>query len=173
MHRIKILLFLVFTTLCASGQENNVWTLQECIDYALANNITIQRSRLDLTSAEINYKQAQFNRLPNLNANGSYGFSWGRSIDPTTNLFVENQRIVSSNANVSSSVTLFNGFNINNNIKQNEYSYKATEKTVEDTENNTILNVVSFYTNVLFTKELFENSKKQLESTTQQVEITR
>ncbi len=170
MRYIKLFV-ICFLTIGATAQDNE-WTLQQCIDYALENNLTIKRSELNVKNADVNLKQAQFNRLPNLNANGSYAFSWGRSIDPTTNLFVDNQRIASSNASANSSVTLFNGLNLTNSVKQNKYAYLSTEKSFEDAKNDVILNVVTFYTNVLFTRELYENAIKQLESTTQQVELT-
>lgn len=170
MRYIK-LLFLILATNVANAQEN-VWSLQKCIDYALENNLTVKRGELNVLSSDINLRQAQFSRLPNLNANGSYAFSWGRTIDPTTNLFVDNQRIASSNAGANSSVVLFNGMNITNSVKQNQLAYEASEKNLEDTKNDIILNVVTFYTNVLFTRELYENATTQLKSTSEQVVIT-
>lgn len=65
-----------------------------------------------------------------------------------------------------------NGFKINNSIKQNQFAYQASEMTLEDTKNTVTFNVITFYTNVLFSRELLENAKKQLESTENQVGIT-
>ncbi|HNP17626.1 MAG TPA: TolC family protein [Fulvivirga sp.] len=172
---MKYIKVLIFTLLCSGvvmAQEVKQWTLQECIDYALENNLSVKRSALNVQSSDIDLKQAQFSRLPNLNANGSYSNSWGRSIDPTTNLFVDNQKIASSNASINSGVTLFNGLSIQNNIKQNKFGLKASEETLEDTKNTVIFNVINFYANVMFANELYENAKKQLESTEQQVLIT-
>lgn len=170
MKYIKLLI-LSFFVISVNAQDNT-WTLQECIDFALDNNLSVKRGELNVMNADINLRQAQYSRLPNLNANGSFAFGWGRSIDPTTNLFVDNQRIASSNASASSNLILFNGLNITNSIKQNEFTYKSSEKTLEDTKNDVILNVVTFYTNVLFARELYENAVKQLESTSQQVVLT-
>jgi outer membrane protein len=172
MKYIKVLIFILLSHSVVMAQEVKQWTLQECVDYALENNLSVKRSALNVQTSDINLKQAQFSRLPNANANGSYAFNWGRSIDPTTNLFVDNQRIVSSNAGVNSSVTLFNGLSIQNSIKQNKFSQKASEETLEDTKNNVIFNVINNYANVMFARELFENAKKQLESTEQQVSLT-
>ncbi|MEJ2005817.1 MAG: TolC family protein, partial [Cyclobacteriaceae bacterium] len=94
------------------------------------------------------------------------------SIDPVTNLFVS-QAINSVNLSASSSVVLFGGLSINNTIKQNEFAYEAAMKEVEVTQNNVMINIVAFYTDVLFTRELLENSRKQLNSIEQQVERTR
>jgi outer membrane protein len=172
MKYLYTLIFILLINSSIFSQEIKQWTLQECIDYAMSNNLTIKRSELNLESSEVNFNQAKFSRLPNANASGSYSFSWGRSIDPTTNLFVDNQRIASSNASLIGSVTLLNGFRIQNSIKQNEFAFEASEMFLEDSKNTVRFNVISGYTNVLFTRELFENAKKQLESTEQQVEIT-
>jgi outer membrane protein len=172
MKYIKVLIFILLSHNVVMAQKVKQWTLQECVDYALENNLSVKRSALNVQTSDINLKQAQFSRLPNANANGSYAFNWGRSIDPTTNQFVDNQRIVSSNAGINSSVTLFNGLSIQNSIKQNKFSQKASEETLEDTKNNVIFNVINYYANVMFARELFENAKKQLESTEQQVSLT-
>ncbi|MEM6360025.1 MAG: TolC family protein [Bacteroidota bacterium] len=158
----------------AKGQnaESYQWTLQECVDYALENSLDVQRNVLNLQDREINYDQAKWSRYPNLNGSTSYGPNWGRSINPNTNLFV-NQRINSARANLNSSVTLFNGLNIRNTIKQTEYAFEASKQDLETSKNNVILNVINFYTNVLFTRELYENALSQVESTKEQVELTR
>lgn len=173
MNKLKLLIGFLLITGLATAQDGDKWTLQECIDYALENNLNVKRSRLNLESSDIALEQSKLALLPSANANASYGYSWGRSIDPTTNLFVENQRIVSSNGGLNGSVAVFNAFRLQNTIKQNQYSFDANKETLESSKNNVIFNVISFYTNVLFTKELFENAKKQLNSTEQQVDRTR
>ncbi len=151
--------------------QNKLWTLEECVDHALQNNLTIERARLNVETAEVNLKQARANRLPTLNANGSYGFNWGRSIDPTTNLFTT-QRIASSNVGANSSVVLFNWFNIRNTVRQNEVNTQASRFDLQKAENDIILSVATFYLNIIFNKELLENAKSQLSSTERRVERT-
>lgn len=173
MKVIKVLMLLWICSFGAFAQEEKEWTLQECIDYALENNLNVKRSLLNVKSQDINYDQSKMARLPNLNADGSYSYSWGRSIDPTTNQFVENQRIASGNGTLSSRVTLFNGFRISNSINQNKLSYEASEQDLLKSKNDVIFNVITFYTNVLFSRELLEIAQSQVESTKQQVELTR
>ena len=172
--KITTLVILLFVLSFSVGAQNEKkeWTLQECIEYALDNNLDVQRSLLNLQGRDINVEQAKMARLPNLNANGSFGPNWGRSIDPTTNLFVT-QRINSAGASASSSVTLFNAFRLQNTIKQAEYAFEAGEKDLEVSKNTVILNVITFYTNVLFNRELYENALSQLNSTKEQVALTR
>jgi outer membrane protein len=154
------------------AQEKKVWTLQECIDYALQNNLNVQRSLLAIDNSEIGLMQSKMQMLPTLNGGGSYGYNWGRSIDPTTNLFIT-QRINSININANSSFLLFNGLRLLNTYKQNETDTKASREDYEKSKNDVILSVVTFYTNVIFNKELFSNAELQLATTTQQLERTR
>ncbi len=171
--KIKLIAVLVTLSSLAFGQnDNGEWTLQECIDYALENNLNVQRTRLTVQTSDISLQQSRMALLPNANATGNFGWNWGRSIDPTTNLFVENQRIAASNGTISSTIPVFNGFNLRNTIKQNQMAFEASQKDLERTQNDVIFNVITFYTNVLFNRELLENARKQLNSTEQQVEQT-
>ena len=111
MNRIflLLLLFLFSATLyaqtTAQKPAGKVWTLRECVEYALANNINVQRSTYGVESASIDHKQAKMAMIPSLNASASSGFNWGRSINPVTNLFTT-QEVISFSPNASSSVTL-------------------------------------------------------------------
>ena len=107
MKRIAILagLFACFN-LAAIAQPH--FTLQQCIDTALANNLTVRQNALLADAAEVNMKQARANLLPDLNANLDHGINTGRSIDPFTNQYV-NQSINYASYGASSGVVVFNG----------------------------------------------------------------
>jgi outer membrane protein len=176
MNRVLcLLLCCITTTIFAQSNEGRtakVWTLKECVDYALANNLDVQRGQYGVESAEINYTQAKMAMVPTLNASVSNGYNWGRSINPVTNTFVTEQ-ITSISPGANSSVTLFNGMRIQSTIKQNSNDYKASERDLEKAKNDVSLNVVNLYINVIFNKELLEVAKFQLSSSQQQLERTR
>jgi outer membrane protein len=153
-------------------KTSKVWTLKECIDYALANNLTVQRSQYDVESAEVTKFQAKGAMLPSLNASVSNGFNWGRSINPVTNTFTT-QEIRSLSPNANSSVTLFNGLRIQNTIKQSNKDFQASEQDLQKAKNDLMLNVINLYVNVVFNKELLENAKFQLSSSQQQYDRTK
>ena len=156
MNHIKIfyiLVFLFFSLLGISAQDR-VWTYSECLDYALENNLSVKRVELDVDMDEVNLKQSKANMFPTFNFGGGYGINWGRSIDPTTNLFTS-QRIHSVGIQSGSSVTVFGGLQKMNTIKQNKLDLEASVSDLEDARNDVILNVVTFYTNVIFNQELF------------------
>jgi outer membrane protein len=156
----------------ADSSNIRVWTLKECVDYALANNLDVQRSQYNVESSEINYDQAKAAMWPTLNLSASDGFSWGRSIDPVSNDFITRQ-INTLSPNGQSNVTIFNGLRIQNTIRQNSRDYQASELDLQKARNDVSLNVINLYINVIFNKELLDNAKFQLSSSQQQLDRTK
>lgn len=153
-----------------TGKE--IWTLRECVDYALANNLQVKRSELNVELSNIDNRQAKSAMLPTANASGSYGFNWGRGIDPVTNQFVSSQRNGFTSLGGNSSVTLFNGFRIQNTIRQRSLDLKASGQDLAKSRNDISLNVISLFVTVVFNKELVDNARLQLSSSQQQFERT-
>lgn len=170
--KICTLLFLLAAFHSEAQDMKRVWTLKEIIDYAISNNLTIKRSMYGVETGEINYLQSKMALLPSLNASGNYGFNWGRNIDPTTNLFIE-QRINSINMNASSSLLLWNGFRLMYAMRQSETELEAINEELIKARNDVILNVITLYLNVVFNKELYSNAQLQLNSTTEQLSRTK
>ncbi len=172
--RVWLTVALAISAIALSAQDapKKVWTLKECVDYALQNNLNVQRGVLTRETSNINARQAKLTMLPALNTGSSYGFNWGRSIDPTTNLF-RTQEIESFNVNASASLLLFNGFRLMNQHKQAQADLDASGKDLEKAKNDVIFSVITLYTTVIFNKELLTNAQSQLASTQQQLERTR
>lgn len=163
------LILILFSSI--SNAQDHAYSLQECVNIALENNLTIQRSRLDLKTSEINLTQSKMNRYPNLNLSSSYGSNWGRSIDLTTNQFVT-EKINSSSFGGQSSVTLFSGFQLSKAVKQSQSDLEVANYNLEDAKNNVSLSVITLYLNVVFNKELVGNANFQLNSTNEQLQRT-
>jgi len=172
MKRVILLIVFLSAALFSRAQEKKVWTLTECIDYALQNSLTVKRSLLTVETSEVNRNQAKLQMLPTLNGGSSFGYNWGRNIDPTTNLFIT-QRINSFNLNASTSLLLFNGFRLYNSYKQSSLDNDAASEDFTKAKNDVILNVITLYTSVIFNKELLQNAESQLLTTTQQLDQTR
>ncbi len=156
-----------------SVSTRTVWTLKECVDYALGNNLTVKRSELSLELSDIDRRQAKLALLPSANAFTGYGFNWGRGIDPVTNQFVSSQRNGYTQLGASGDMALFNGFRLQNNIKQSNLEFDASGEDLAKTRNDVTLNVISLFVNVVFNKELLENARLQLSSSEQQLERTK
>jgi len=167
---LKILalsLLLFYTSHQSKAQE--LWSLEKCIDYALQNNIQIKQQNLNVQVGENQLQRAGMSMYPNLNAGVNHNYSFGR----TTN-FITNQKersdIQSSSFNVNTQVTLFNGFQILNTKRQEEFNLMATITDLEKLKNSIALNIAAAYLQILFSEELLETSKKQLELSQLQAE---
>lgn len=170
MLRAVVTLFTVIIVWTgASAQGAKKWTLKECVDIALENNLRIKRSRYTVQTFQSNLDQSKASFLPTLNANASFINNYGRALNPVTNLFVDrNSTAISPSLNAS--WTLFNGLRIQNNFKSSQRDFLASNHDLEKAKNDVILNVVTLYTNVIFNQELFENAKYQLNSSQQQLD---
>ncbi len=165
-------LMLVALTTVKAQEEVITLDIEQCIDIALENNLTLRRSQLQKESARISWNQSRANRLPNANVSAGYGLNFGRSIDPTTNDFITRE-INTLNFGGNTGLVLFDGFNINNSINQSKTSLEASEFDVEKATNDITLNIINLYLNVIYNRELLEIAKYQLESITNQLDRTK
>jgi outer membrane protein len=176
--KIKILLAICLIAFCfqAKSQQSDsgrkVYTLKECVDIALGNNLTVKRGLYNVKSYEVAYNQAKFALAPTLNASLSAGKNAGRSLN-FANYQYTTQVNNSFQPNLSTSVTLFNGFRLQNNIRQTSKDYEASESDLQKSRNDVILTTITNYLNVILNKELYENAKYQLNSSEQQLERTK
>ncbi len=179
MMKTKLLCFiLLLIAITVQAQKtdslpaSNVWSLKQCVDYALANNLAVQRSNYNVETAKVNLLQAKMALLPTVNASASYGYNWGRSVNPVTNLFTTSEiRSLSPNANAN--LILFNGFRLQNSLKQNARDQQASVEDLAKVKNDISINIAVYFINVVFNKEQLENAKFQLSSTQQQYERTK
>jgi outer membrane protein len=153
------------------SQDKKVWTLKELVDHAVSNNLTVKRGMYGVETSEINFLQSKMTMLPTLNASGSYGGNWGRTINPATNNFTEN-RTISSNLNANTSLLLWNGFRLFYAMKQSDAELDAANEDLIRARNDVILNVITLYLNVVFNKELLTVAQYQVKSTQEQLDRT-
>ncbi|MDB2463025.1 TolC family protein [Algibacter sp.] len=153
MKLFTIIISLFFMQIAfAQETQTKIWSLQDCIDYALEHNISVKDAILDKNSAEVDYSQAKSSRLPNLFGSASQSFSNGNTIDPITSSYVSDQ-IHSTNVGINSSVTLFQGNQISNQIKQNKILLDQSIFQEEVEKNNIVLNILETYLQTLYSKE--------------------
>lgn len=162
-----IMLLILLTGYSTIAQK--IFTLKQCVDTAIANNLLVKQSDLQMQNASINYKQAKDNRLPNLFANLNHGLNQGRSIDPFTNSYVS-QNITYGDYNVSTNLTLFNGLQIKNFIKQNALGYEASKMELQTAKDNLTLNTILAYLLILSNEDQLVQSQNQSGLTKKQVE---
>jgi outer membrane protein len=172
MIRKAITLFIMLFAALISGWAQQAWSLEECIQYAMQNNIQIKQSVLNTEYNENLLKQSKLGQIPNLNANGNYTFSWGRVLDQTTYRYRDNQQSNSISMGFSSSANLFQGLRVRNTIAQNNLNLMASYQDVEKIKNDISLNIAAAYLAIMFNRELLAVTENQLGITGQQVERT-
>lgn len=151
--RVHILvLLLAAAALQVNGQEKELWSLADCIDYALKNNITVKDAELVMDNSEITLKKSQWSRLPNLSGSASQNLSNGTSIDPITSDYVS-QQIHSTSFGLSSQVTLYQGSKLSQQIKQNKQLVDQNALYVQEARNNIELSITQAYLQALYNKE--------------------
>jgi len=154
----------------AQSETKKSYSLDDCITTAITNNLDLKSAQLVANDAKVDFKQAKANLLPTLNANYNIGVNNGRSIDPFTNDFID-QKLTFSNAGLSLDMTVFNGFNLLNTLKQNQLNKQASEMEYEAAKQDLVLNVTLAYLQVLNAKAVLQLANSQLEATKKQVEI--
>lgn len=166
---VACLILFIQTDVFSQTNNQQRLSLKQCVDAAITNNLLVRQSDLQMQAASVNLSQAKQNVLPDLFGNLGHGFNQGRSIDPFTNSYI-NQQIIYANYSLSSTVTLFNGFQIKNLIRQNALTYEANKMDLQQTKDNVTLNVILAYLQVLNNEEQLQQSVNQAEVTRQQVE---
>ena len=146
-----------------------VWSLEDCITYAIENNITVKDAALNKDIAEIDYSKAKSSRLPNLFGSASQSFSSGNTIDPITSSYVTDQ-INSTNVGINSSMTLFQGNQLNNQIKQNKLFLEQSVFQEEVEKNNIALNILEVYLQTLYSKENITIAENNVTASEKEVE---
>jgi len=161
----------MFLGLSLTFQAQKGWDLQQCIDYAQKNNISLKQSELNTMINKNNTTQSKAAILPTVNAGAQHTYNFGRTIDRYTNTFA-NTQVLSQNFYLSSNVVLWSGLAQYNNIKANEYNYLSSAENFLQQKNDLALNVATAYINVIFTDELNQVSLAQLNISKLQLERT-
>ena len=155
-------IILTFSLLLITGflQAQQKWTLKQCIDYAQKNNLSIKSSELNTKSQEIKRQQAKNQRLPDLTGSASQYLNYGQSMN---NVGVyENKNSQSYSAGLSSSVTIFSGFQVKNAIDAQNFTLLASIEDLNKAKESMAVSIASGYLQVLYNKEMYQIALDQV-----------
>ncbi|WP_299175104.1 TolC family protein [uncultured Allomuricauda sp.] len=172
---MKSRLITLLVLLCAvtiSNAQMRKWTLQECVEYAVENNLTIEQFELDLENAKIDESDAIGALIPNLNGSSTISSNTGLSFNPATNEPTTNT-ILNVSANLSSNVVLFDGLRNFKRIQRARLNGIANQYRVDDIKDDIRLNVANSYLQVLSNKETLKTFRAQLAVTEQDLKRTK
>lgn len=171
MKRIFLCGYLLAATV-VRAQTAEVWDLKQCIDYAVAHNISVKQADINARIAQLQADQARYNLLPNVSANTGTGMRFGRSIDPTTNSFATTQFLF-QNFGVNVGMQLYNFGRLKNTEQAAIFNAKAALQDVERAAYDISMNVATFYLQILAAKEQTNITKVQISQSLSQLDITR
>ncbi|HEY6977881.1 MAG TPA: TolC family protein [Chitinophagaceae bacterium] len=143
---IYILIFIL------KGNAQQIYSLEDCFNIARRNNIAILKSRNDLQSAILDKKAANNNLLPSLSAGADHYFFDGKSIDPVTNNYI-NDDFTGGSLGMSVDLNIFSGFTALNSIKANLYKLKASDFAYRKTELEILSAVTIAYAKAMYSRE--------------------
>ena len=143
--------------------EDSIWTFEDCIQYALIQNIQVRKSDLANQSALVNIGYTKAQRLPNVNATVNQSFKWGNQEDISSGE-TEFSGSNATNYSLNSSVSLFNGLSLNYRIKQAGLDFESSRYNSETIKELISLSILDAFLQVLYTEELVKNSEKQFQT---------
>lgn len=166
--KFLLLLSLFFISL---GFSQKKWSLKECVDYALKNNITVQQNAINVSLAKKDVKISNGNFLPGAGISSGGNFNSGLSQDQTGVL--RNTSNISTNFSLSVNGTAFNGFRNLNSYKQAQLGVESSKLDLERVQNDISLRVVNGYLNILFAKENLNVARVQAQISKKQVDAAK
>jgi len=145
------------------------WSLTDCIGYALEQNIQVRKAGVSVSLGELNLKQSKDNMLPSLSASLSENLGWRQETNaPDETSWAGSSR---TNASLSSGLTLFNGFQLKNQVRQAGLDLKSLQYSADQTMESISLNIMSAYLQVLYSEEQVTNAGNQAEVTREELAL--
>jgi outer membrane protein len=137
------------------------WNLQRCMDHASDHNLAVRQSELNVNASKNALTGSKLNLLPVISASANHNYNFGRSIDPVTNTYV-NQAIQTNRISASGNLNIFSGFRNLNVIKQNKYNLNSSNYQLQQTIQDTKIQVVGIYIQILSAREQVKIMEEQL-----------
>ncbi len=147
--------------------QPKLWSLRECCDYAVEHNISIKQQQNQCRQQELQLSTAKNSRLPDVSGSIGQNFSFGRGL--TADNTYSNTNTSSTSFSLGTSVPLFTGFQIPNQIKLNQLNLEAATADLEKAKNDIQMQVAQAYVQILYDMEISEVAHRQIEIDSMQV----
>jgi outer membrane protein len=148
------------------------WDLQRCVEYAMKNSISVRQADITARNSEITLKQSQLQQIPTLAYNLTHGFSFGRTLDRTTNVYISRSAMFQQ-MSLQSNALLYNFGSQRNTISANKFNLEADRAAIEKAKNDIGLSTANQFLTALANKEQVEISRVVLKQTQEQLANTR
>jgi len=169
--RIFFTLLAGFFTFNGIGQ-GSLWDLKRCVEYGMQNNINVRQAEINAEQSRITLNQSKLQQLPTLGYSLTHGFSFGRTLDRTTNVFTSRSAMFEQ-MSLQTNVLLYNFNSRKNNESASQLNWEADKATIEKIKNDIGLSIAQQYLRALLTYEQVEISRVVFEQTKAQYKNTR
>jgi outer membrane protein len=149
--------------------QTKIWTVDDCIQYALEKNIQVQKALVSNDINAINLDFAKSAWYPSLSGSARQNFDWSKQLNTSGSTVYKGTD--GTNISINSGMTIYNGNKIRNNVKKSETDYEADKYNTEVIKETVSLNVLNAYLQVLFAEEQVKNSNNQIASTVEQLNL--
>jgi len=170
--KLKVSLLVFLGVLCSVGAQTKKWTLQECVAYAVENNLTIEQFELDIENAKIDKSDAIGNFLPSLNGGATVSERSGLVTNPQTNI-IEPGQIFSTSGSINSGLRLFDGLRNIHQLNRAKINAVANQYRLDDLKDDIRLQVAQAYLQIISNKEALKVSNAQYAVTEQDLKRTK
>lgn len=159
---LKKIFFILSFASCFTTFAQQVWSLEECVDFAIENNLQLNDFEYTEQSNKETYRQSVRNLLPNVNGFADYNISFGRQVNPNDNS-ISNTEFFSNNYSISGSFDIFQGFQKINNIKASKFLYRAAKEESVQQRYLLAFRVMRAFYDIQFIEGLIIISEEQVE----------
>ncbi len=163
-----ITLTLAALALAGSVRAEQGWTLDQCIDYAIENNIQIRQSDIAAQTRDVDLNSARSNRLPGVSASASQSWSFGRSL--TIDNTYANTNTASTSISIGTDVTLFAGGRISGNIQNAKLGLEAAKSDLERIRDDVRVEVAQAFIQIVYNRSILDVARNQVTIDSMQVE---
>lgn len=163
-----ITLTLAALALAGSVRAEQGWTLDQCIDYAIENNIQVRQSDISAQNRDVELNSARSNRLPGVSASASQSWSFGRSL--TIDNTYANTNTASTSFSIGTDVTLFAGGRISGNIQNAKLGLEAAKSDLERIRDDVRVEVAQAFIQIVYNRSILDVARNQVTIDSMQVE---
>ncbi|MFA5713966.1 MAG: TolC family protein [Bacteroidales bacterium] len=149
--------------------SQKIWSLKECVEYALESNIDIKERAIEVEQRENLLKQQLFNYLPSINSSINHSMNWGRSVNLQNLEIIHNKLSHATSANLGASLNIFEGNIKRYNYQSAQIDLSISQKESEQIRDQVVAEVIRAYLQLLLSGELLELSKLNLHESEAQV----
>ena len=169
-HTAAVIALTMLFSVTLTAQD--VWTLERCIEYAWANNLTVQKQNLEVSRSGNQLLQDKLDFLPSLSASFGHSLNWGRSVDLQNLEIIRNKLSQSTSASANASVYLLDGLSKLYSLQSSRKNLEISIQEVERLKGEISVSIAKSYLQILLSQEILAAAEESFQSISEQRERT-